>query len=317
MTENPDSLLRPRTARDHLKALGMAAFMVVLVLLILEALLACVDPWGMRYFSDLAQMGNEVFIADEARGYAMAEGRTEYSRWSATIEDKARLTPASAGDGSCTLVVVGDSVAFGYGVDDTDVWLNQLAQDWPDVQVINLAVPRYNSTNVLRTLQSAPPADLYLYMIVNNDLEVATDPTAQAFTGGGEGQPWLVRYVNFALRRGDNTVGATFNAPEPGSSADDDPRLPRLLDELESMQETVPELMLVAFRDEPLTNSLITRDLDLLVVDYPREERISFVDYHLNPRGNTLLAEALRPPLTQALSQRCGTEAVDLQASGS
>ena len=49
---------------------------------------------------------------------------------------------------------MGDSVTFGYGVDDDQTWVDGMARALPDVHVINAGVSGFNSTNVLRTLSA-------------------------------------------------------------------------------------------------------------------------------------------------------------------
>src|SRR5262245_53206812 len=117
---------KPRkTLRDHLKAIGGALLIVGFTLLLLEILLRVVDPWDIQYFNDLEVMGNEHFVSDAQRGYTLGDGSYRYSHWSATIADGTRLIPNTSPDAACEIVILGDSVAFGYGVDDADVWVNQ------------------------------------------------------------------------------------------------------------------------------------------------------------------------------------------------
>ena len=300
MTQTADD--SPKTLADHLKALGGAALMVGFMLLMLELLLFAFDPWGMRYFNDLETIGNDIFTPDDQRGYIMPDGEYELSHWQATIDDGARALPTTATPAAtCTLAILGDSVAFGYGVDDADVWLAHLAEAFPAVRFVNYAVPRYNSTNVLQTLQTYPTADAYLYLVVNNDVVPAIDPATQQFAGSGAGLPWLVRYTNFALFRGGGT-GYT-PADDPDARLPEDANTRRFFRELETI--TADErVYLAAFANEALTNTIRDRGYDLTTLSYP-PHRISVSDYHLNETGNRELAAQLQDLIARMIDEQC------------
>jgi len=297
-----------KTWRDHLQALGGALLIVLSTLLLLEALLRLIDPWGLRYFNDLARMGNELFIYDEARGYLMEDGDHSFSHWRASIRQGVRVVPATNPEAACTLAVLGDSVAFGYGVDDEQAWANLLAARFPQVRVINAAIPRYNSTNVLlsaRDLQARGGADAYFYLIIGNDIEAPMDIRNLRFNGDGAGLPQMVRYLNFAIFRG----GGTDYSPAPEgdtTTLDDSPAMRRLLGEMAELS-AIPNMHLAAFQYEPLTNTLLEAGFDLALLRYP-DRRISLADYHLNPQGNAELAEQIAPLWESILAQACPSE---------
>lgn len=294
---------QPKTLRDHLQALGGAALIVGMTLLMLEILLRVIDPWGMAYFNDLSKLGNEVFTSDDERGYILPEGTHQFSTWDATIDSVARIIPETASDASCRIAILGDSVAFGYGVNDADVWVNQIADDLPDVSFINFGVPRYNSTNVLMTFETYNDYDAYLYLIINNDIDDAIDPETQYFAGGGEGLPYLVRYTNYAIFRGGGT--AYEDPTDPNRQVRDIPPVRRFFDELDTLIDD-DRIYLAAFELQPLTNTLLARDYDIIVLTYP-PQRNSYVDYHLNAEGNGELGEQLMPLLEQMVMEQCRT----------
>lgn len=296
-----DPMRQPKTLGDHLRALGTAAVIVAVSLLLLELLLALVDPWGMRYFTDLAKMAREDWVVDSQRGYKFPAGTYEYSHWSATIVDGARYLPQAGPDANCAVVILGDSVAFGYGVDDEDVWLNQIVPDLPDVTFLNTGVPRYNSTNVLRTYQAFPDADAYLYLIVNNDIEPAIDLETHVFTGSGEGLPFVVRYVNFGIYFG----GQSRRPPDPdGQFSLAAPDTQRFLSEVNALRAD-ERMTLVGFQAQAITNTLQAQEIPVEVVPYAAEERISVADNHLNETGNRLMAEDLQPIVENVVQTHC------------
>ena len=291
----------PKTLQDHLKAIGGALLIVGFTLLLLEGMLRILDPWDIRYFSDLAKMGNEHFVIDAERGYTMADGDYSYSHWSATIADSTRTIPNTNPDAACKIIVLGDSVAFGYGVDDADVWVNQLAAQFPDVHFVNTAIPRYNSTNVLQTYNVFPDGNAYLYMIVNNDTASAINLETEEFAGGGDGLPFLVRYTNFAIYRGGGT--AYIDPTDPTILVADDDHTRRFFTELDTLLQD-ERVYLTAFELETLTNTLLARDYAVTVLEYP-PQRISITDYHLTAEGNAALADQLVPLIETMVSAHC------------
>lgn len=299
----------PKTWKDHAKNLSGAAALVLFTLVLIEILLRAVDPWGLYYFQDLEKLGNTIFQADAERGYLMPDGQYSFTRWNAEIREGGRVVPATNNEATCTIAILGDSVAFGYGVNDDQTWLNAAARDLPDVRFINLGVPRYNSSNVLGTWRATPDADAYLYLIISNDLDPALDVESERFVGAGTGQPWLVRYTNFALRRGGGTDQVEIQQTEDTEAApplpDDFRGLARLWGEMEEMQ-TDERVYFAAFEKEPLTSTLLARDLPLTTWVYPSQRRISLADYHLNPTGNEELAAQAVPLFRQIAQERCG-----------
>lgn len=294
--------------RKHLLNFGGALLIVGSAFGALEVLLRVTDPWGIYYFQDLAVMANERFIYSEARGYVILDGTHRFSHWTATLRDGARYTPDNAPSGICRVAILGDSVAFGYGVNDADVWVNRLAVALPDAQFINYGIPRYNSTNALKTYRAVPPADLYVYVVVNNDVEGALDPRTQRFVGGGESLPFLVRYANFAVKRGDNT---DYAPPAPNNTEELDRSIEtvqRFLSEVAMLAEE-PKMRFVSFSNELVANTLIAEGYDVATVRYPHEYRISLADYHLNADGNRALADALQPTFADWINGACASVA--------
>jgi hypothetical protein len=313
MTLSPSEVISkaPKTWRDHAKNLTGAAALVLFTLLLIEVLLRAVDPWGLYYFQDLEQLGNVIFQPDPVRGYIIPDGEYTFTRWKAEVRNGGRVVPATYSDSACTIAILGDSVAFGYGVNDGDTWLNVAAREFPDVQFMDLGVPRYNSTNVVGTWKAYPNADAYVYLIISNDLEPALDIKNERFAGGGTGQPWIVRYTNFALKRGGGTDQAELQVQPDTEAApplpDDYPGLARFWDEVQELH--IDEgVYFVAFEKEPLTSTLLARDLPLTTWSYPFKRRISLADYHLNPTGNEELAAQALPLLRQIAQDRCESD---------
>ncbi len=140
-----------------------------------EALLAWLDPLGFAYFRD--QMTLASLIVPDARGYNFQRGTHVLSEFTFTLlPDGTRAVPATNQTAAKTLVFVGDSVTFGYGVDDAQTWVNLVARQRPDLHVVNAGVSGYNSTNVRRDVERDRTADALVYLIVNNDAEPENYP---------------------------------------------------------------------------------------------------------------------------------------------
>jgi lysophospholipase L1-like esterase len=300
----------PTSRRPHfrlgkrLSAFVSAALIVTITLALLELALRVIDPWGIHYFTDLEMLVNQVFIPDAERGYAMRDGSYRFSRWSATIQDGARVVPATHAAAGCTVVLLGDSVTFGLGVSDDQTWANGIAARFPDARFINAGVVQYNSGNVLGTLRAYPDADALLYLVIYNDVNPAINMAGVGFAGARSGDLMMSRYINFAIRRGDGSDRPVFS--DPAATLPDSAELARFLDEITAI--TADErVTLAAFDAEPLTNTLLARGVPLEVLPpYPGAYRNSFVDYHLNAAGNALTADALAPIIARMIAARCG-----------
>lgn len=306
-TSTTENTQERKTLKDRLLALGRAALVVLFTLLLIEIILRVLDPWGMSYFNDLETMGNDIFTSDPIRGFYMPDGQYKFSYWTSTIENGTRIVPDTNPDADCEIIILGDSVAHGYGVDDDEVWVNQVAQQLPDVHILNTGIPRYNSTNVLGSFQTYPNGDAYLYLIIQNDIDVAVNVDTQSFVGSGSSLPQILRYANLATYGGASSF---TDVPEDQAAVlerlRDDSRVQRFLEELRLLAAD-ERVTLAAFSHETLTQLLLELDeFDLNVLAYP-PYRISYSDYHLNAEGNGELADEMLPIIQQMSAEHCGT----------
>lgn len=139
---------------------------VLVPLLGTEALLTIADPFGLVYFDDLSALFHAAQPDDT--GYALPTGTHALKGYTYTItEDGARLTPDATADGT-PVYFIGDSVTFGMGVNDDDVWVNILARDLR-LNAVNLARPGYNAGNVRRLRETLPSDACVVWLTVSND----------------------------------------------------------------------------------------------------------------------------------------------------
>lgn len=78
-----------------------------------------------------------------------------------------RYTPDTV-QSTCRLAVVGDSVTFGWEVDDHQTWVNLLAKQYQEVEFDNLGVAGYNVEHVSNLVHSLN-YDGYIYLYFEND----------------------------------------------------------------------------------------------------------------------------------------------------
>lgn len=150
--------------------IGCTIFLIWVLVMLLggEWFLRTADPLGgYRYYGDLSRLFAGYVVSE--RGYSMYPGIYQFSNWTALIErDGNRHTPASK-DSACKIAFVGDSVTFGFGVSDPDTFVNLIAAQ-VNAQIVNTAIPAYNSVNIRQTIDTYP-ATGYVYVVISNDDE--------------------------------------------------------------------------------------------------------------------------------------------------
>jgi hypothetical protein len=265
------------------------AAVIGVTLLIIEVLLRAVDPWGLSYFDDLARLYS-AFAPDAARDYALPDGDYSFTRWTAAMRGGARRVPNTPNAADCTLVVLGDSVAFGYAVNDEQTWVNGLAQRFPAVQFVNAGTVGYNSQQVLATLALYPQADALLYFVIDNDVEdITTLETLRARVQGEISPLWLLRYGRFAISR--NAFRGQAFEPE------------RFFRDLDAII-TDPRVRLAAYADQALTLAMTERGYALTIIPMITDF-VSFSDRHANATGQAKMAEQLAPLVSSMASDFC------------
>lgn len=237
-----------------------ALVIVGLTLLLLEAVLQLVDPFGQIYSDDLHSFYRTT--EPHKTGYTWQDGVYRLSHWSYTIKDGRRIVPSADEDGR-TVYIIGDSVSFGWGVADDETFVNVLA-DLLNLNAILLSKPAYNRENIYLLSEEIPTGACVLYMVVHND------DKAPRFHTPATARPLLrtlslLHYIPaFIERQTPKPFGDYMNS---------------LVDEI----GTDKRLFVVNFEAEFVRGGL--------VVNSP--ERISFLDRHLNAQGNREIAEQI------------------------
>jgi hypothetical protein len=189
------------------------------------------------------------------------------------LDDGTRFVPDTNVNADKTLVLVGDSVTFGYAVDDDETFANEIARQLPDVHIINAGITAFNSSNILRQIRQYPTADAIVYLITDNDDD------AEYLIGFNE-QPlqysWMGLYFLFVPPM---LFPQQFRVPHDTN---------RYLHDVKEIAE-IPNVLLVGYDNTltPITPSA------LRIARYT--ERNSIGDPHPNPAGHRFIAAQLLP----------------------
>lgn len=171
--------LLSRVARQ----LAVAGLVAAIFMALLEIVSRIVDPFGVSYYPETARYLDTLIIEDPI-GYRNRPGLngrfwgTQVSINSRGLRDREiALQPA---EDEFRILMLGDSVVFGLGVDDDDTIPRRLEQQLnrPDgtsvYRVINMGVPSYNTVQELEQLETVGflySPDMVLLVFSINDLQ--------------------------------------------------------------------------------------------------------------------------------------------------
>lgn len=276
-----------------LKVLLRIALLFVAIIITIEVVLYLFDPWGVKYFDDLATMADKV-VAHPVRGYVLPAGPYQFSHWRALeLGNFTRNIPSNA-NGPCKVVFLGDSVTWGHGVDDQDTWVNLIAQQLPQINAMNPSVDGYNSENVRRTMAEYPDAAVIVYMIIGNDTEQTQMLPKQPHMS------MIEKYIRyFMLVKGIGPDSVSSIAPPS-----DDARFYR---DMQAMSQD-KRVLFIGF-DDAFDKQLKEKYNYNVHLIPPIQHRISYVDAHPNPLGHRDMMQAILPIVKDAVAQHCPSAA--------
>lgn len=293
MTATPSidpAVFRRDRRKRLLRRLLSIGIVTAVTLVMIEVLLRVTDPFGVVYFHDLASNFYDVALPDP-RGYVVAPGEYQASHWSFSIlPDHTRAVPETSPDAENTMVFIGDSVTFGYGVDDAETWVNLVAREFPDWHVINDSYPGWSIKNLEGAWEMHPDADLIFVLTLTNDSD---EPESLAGKGG-----WKPTYIELYatmisyLLRGFPTPSAeTAAALEPAwreaiNRIGADPRVTFIV---LNVTGTYDDRVMEMFPDKTVRIENYT-------------QLISTVDSHANPAGNAFVAEQVVPLVRERIA---------------
>lgn len=270
---------------------------IIITVLVLEFALRLVDPWGVvRYQKDGAELrGLYTQHPNPGRTYALPDSQIHLSNWMATIREGNRIivdnTPKELA--SCTIAILGDSVPFGLGVNDEDIFANLIARTLPGVHFINTAYSGYNFNDIYAAFETTE-ADGYLYLLNSNDDD---DPYTAYLDENRRPESIAIAYFIFVLKRvqssggsGSGDVGATLPTYPEWVTA-----------RLEQLDR--PDVSILGF-DNPLMHyALNVVSNAYQITEYT--EPISTADGHPNVEGHMQLAEEMRPYVRDLIASVC------------
>lgn len=172
----------------------------IISILALEIVLRVIDPLGAWVH---ATDSNDIIfkngVYDENVGYLINSGKYERRGWTVTIgEDGWREVVTNPQTSQCTIATIGDSVTFGWGIDDEDIWPNLMANEYRDVKFINRSLAGYNSSNIRGVVETVD-ADGFIYLAVGNDNQPPISGTS--FWQPALDATGISVYVEYATRK--------------------------------------------------------------------------------------------------------------------
>lgn len=260
---------------------------ILLCILLLDTLLYWFDPLGLVAWHYTFRAQHEVMTIHPT-GFAYPTGEHDFITYHATIlEDGTRLVPDTNIQAACTIVFIGDSVTYGQGMNDSETWVNILAQAFPDVHFINTGRSAYSAANVLLAKQHYQ-GDGYIWTLIKND---ANPPFNHDGSRPTTYQPPASRlYFDWFFR---DLVPDVESVP------------------MERYWQTVEQIitdntLVIGIADEPLAEATADRYPVHLIPLWTTN--ISAVDIHADTRGNIEIAEHVMPFVEPFISRICRDE---------
>jgi lysophospholipase L1-like esterase len=164
------------------RRLAYPVYLLVVVLLGLEVLLRAFDPIGIEYLYEIHRYFKTMTVADERYGYihkASHEGVLEGIPIAFNSHGlRGPEVATRKAEGRRRLLILGDSVVFGWGVEVDRTFpallRQRLAELVPDVEVVPAGVSSWNTRTEYEYLRSVGlgfEPDVLLLLIVSNDLD--------------------------------------------------------------------------------------------------------------------------------------------------
>lgn len=192
----------------------IALIATILSIIGLELFIRMVDPLGIIQYQDDLRFIYSAAREHDERGVALVPGLYESDRWSFSIGyDGYRVTPSRNYNAECTIAMIGDSVTFGFGVNDSETFTELLQQRFEGFQFINSGVSGYNSGNFEPTA-SEINADGYIYTQIKNDyapaLGTSTFKERQNIFSGLERYTWATWFDGRRKYLSNNAIWSEY-----------------------------------------------------------------------------------------------------------
>lgn len=250
--------------------------------------LRILDPDGtFTFFEDLRRL-NGLEITDVERMYVLQPGVHTLSGYTMTITNQhTRYVPGvNYHEGACRVAFVGDSYTMATGVDDEQVWVSLLAQDHPDLKIINAGKYGYNTEQVTFTINNIP-ADFYVYLFSTNDNFRASEGSR------GRQLPFVSAVVAYFYPTYYLRGHSAYDVPSETFDTD----IERILNH--------PDVITIGFETDQLAVSVEQRYPGKLRLIPAFSETVSRTDFHAGVIGNQEIAAQVSPLLTEWATERC------------
>jgi hypothetical protein len=211
-------------------------------------------------------------------------------------ETPTRIVPDSGA--GCTVLFTGDSVTWGWGVDDSETFANLIAGEL-GVRATNGAMFGYSSEDVAAALDFFDDYDLAVYLIFPNDHHYTWDITTSLQA------PDSHTFPGFGLVRGSTPAAVWYGLYLTTQSAQSQSTeyWERFNADMEAIR--AHDNVLIFGFDEPLAQAVSER-YDVQVTEW-YSTSISKVDPHPDPGGHQHIADAMLPIILERLGENCAT----------
>ncbi len=238
------------------------------------------DPIGLAFFDDIAYW-NEALLPDP-EGYRMADGVVSLTQWSYTVENDRRITPANNPNGE-TVYFLGDSLTFGWGVQDDQTWVNLITNELA-LNGINAGKAGYNIDNLLARVQNLSAGACVIHLIIPNDYEMGF------YAGTTDHEPLPTRWSQLFYF----LYSPITQSPPPNETFDEEYQA-----KLQQMQAHSTRFLAIAY--DPLIVERLA-DFDVKAIS-PYTSKISAVDSHPDVLGHRQLYNGILPIVREFVQQ--------------
>lgn len=314
------------------RKIALSAASVVIVLLLCEALLRRVDPFGISYHlavnDFLDRETGAVEVAEPPMKYVLRPGYHFEGPFEARINALRMRGPAAVRekpDDAFRVLFLGDSVTFGLGVDDEECFADLLRQelsldDGRRLEILNAGCPGYTAVDEYLFLERYARGlrpDLVVVFFVPDDLprdysdreKVTQDASSKSVLRRFFDSPvlhevylkQLLKHAYWVRLQSQGRLEAAYGIGSAGHTDEARRGYLVIVDELHKLvRGEGARLVMASFGEEEfLRESCAERDLAYFSClsgpeEFPVELRLSAVDAHPNPNGHRLFADRIK-----------------------
>lgn len=265
-------------------------FGFILTFCLIEGLLRTFDPLRIELvrsdWHEIAPVpGEQGILVIDPGVYRLTENTVTIGA------DGFRVLPDTNLDAACTIAFIGDSVTFGWGVDDHEVFANRIAREFPNVRFINASAPGSDNLQLLWMMEHTA-ANGYIHLIYENDArDIALKNTAPRVQITAADR---LLYTRWYIKR---LYSVYSRAPEVINTAD-------FFAALDGMRDY--NVLFFAQRSNPLIDRITERYPEVVVLDWTWRQ-LNWADSHPDPAGHEAGARLMLPYVREFVQETCGS----------